>query len=117
MRSPTSSMLRRSRLKGSERNFCCYKVTERPPVESASCWPDGVGFDHEHDGALRRAGAVHDAFWNDDSLARAEVDGAGIVFCGGGVLGIDEIDEKAAFDDVEELVLPLMIVPVIVSMD
>jgi len=36
--------------------------------------------------------------------------------CGGGVLGIDEIDEQTAFDDVEELVLPLMIVPVIVSL-
>jgi hypothetical protein len=56
---------------------------------SASRGPDGVGFDHQHDRALRRARAVHDAFWNDDSLARAEVDRAGIVFCGGGVLGID----------------------------
>ena len=59
---------------------------------------------------------MHDAFRNDDSLARAEVDGAGIVFCGGGVLGIYEIDEETAFDDVEELVLPLMVVPVIVSL-
>jgi hypothetical protein len=60
---------------------------------------------------------VHDAFGNDDSLTRAEVDGAGIIFCGGGVLGIDEIDEEAAFDDVEELVFALMVVPVIGSLD
>jgi hypothetical protein len=59
---------------------------------------------------------VHDAFGNDDSLARAEVDGAGTVFCGGGVLGIDEIDEEAAFDDVEKLVFALMGVPVIASL-
>ena len=84
--------------------------------KSASCGADGVGFDHEHYGALRGARAVHDAFGNDDSLARAEVDGTGIVFCGGGVLGIDEVDEQTAFDDVEEFVLPLMVVPVIVSL-
>jgi hypothetical protein len=60
---------------------------------------------------------MHDAFGNDDSLARAEVDGTGIVFCGGGVLRIDEIDEQTALDDVEELVLPLMVVPVIVSLN
>jgi hypothetical protein len=60
---------------------------------------------------------VHNAFGNDDSLARAEVDGTGIVFCGGGVVGIDEIDEQTAFDDVEELVLLLMVVPVIASLD
>ena len=60
---------------------------------------------------------MHDAFGNDDSLARAEVDGARVVFCGGGVLRIDEIDEQTAFDDVEELVLLLMVVPVIVSLD
>ena len=60
---------------------------------------------------------MHDAFRNDDSLARAEVDCTGIVFCGGGVLRIDEIDEQAAFDDVEELVLPLMVVPVIAPLN
>jgi hypothetical protein len=59
---------------------------------------------------------VHDAFGNDDSLARGEVDGAGVVFCGGGIVGIDEIDEETAFDDVEELVLTLVVVPVIVSL-
>jgi len=59
---------------------------------------------------------MHDAFGNDDSLARAEVDGAGIVFCGGGVVRIDEVDEETAFDDVEEFVLPLMVVPVIASL-
>jgi hypothetical protein len=59
---------------------------------------------------------VHDAFGNDDSLTRAEVDGAGVVFCGGGVLGIEEIDEETTFDDVEELVLQLMVVPVIASL-
>jgi hypothetical protein len=50
-------------------------------------------------------------------LGRAEVDGAGIVFCGGRVLRIDEIDEQTAFDDVEELVLPLVVVPVIFPFD
>jgi hypothetical protein len=60
---------------------------------------------------------MHDAFGNDDSLTRAEGDGAGILLCGGWVLRVDEIDEETAFDDVEELVLALMIVPVIASLD
>jgi hypothetical protein len=59
---------------------------------------------------------MHDSFGNDDSLTRAEVDGSGIVLSGCGVLRIDEIDEQTAFDDVEELVFVLMIVPVVVSL-
>lgn len=57
--------------------------------ESASSGADGVGFYHEHDGALRCAGAMENIFGDDDSLAWIEGDGAGIVLAGCGVDGVD----------------------------
>lgn len=73
---------------------------------SAAGGDDGLGLDHENDGALRGAGAVHDALGDDDALARPEGDRAAL-----------EVDMKEAFDDVEEFVVRIVLVPVVFALD
>ncbi len=92
-----------------------FAGTTRPGLTAGGL--DGVGFDHEHDGAFRRAWAMHDAFGNDDSLSRREGDGARVVLCRRWVGGVDEVDVELAFDNVKELVLLLVLVPVVVAFD
>src|SRR5262245_6942316 len=57
--------------------------------------------DHENDGALRGARAVHDPLRHREALPRPELDGPPF-----------EIDDPSPLDHVEELVLMVVLVPV-----
>ena len=55
---------------------------------------------------MRRAGAMDHSLGNDETLSRIELDGA-----------VFKIDEQLALDDVEELVVRIVLVPVILTLD
>src|SRR5215472_12425575 len=66
---------------------------------------DSRRLDHEDDASLGRARPVHDAARNGESLARQKLDAAPF-----------EIDEEAPVDDIEELVLVVVLVPVVFAL-
>src|SRR5579871_6750576 len=66
---------------------------------------DAGAFDHQDDGAFGSARAVHDALGHDEALARAEIDRA-----------LLQIDQEMPFEDEEELVQVVVLVPVILAL-
>jgi hypothetical protein len=70
-----------------------------------SCRDDCRSFDHENDGALRRACAVNDPFRYDVSLLRLKIDR--LIF---------EINDEVTVEDKEELIVIVMLVPVVLPL-
>src|SRR6266705_6604327 len=63
-------------------------------------------FHHQNHSSLLRSRPVKDSFRHDETLSRTELDGAAF-----------EIDQQQAFDNIEELVIRVMLVPMIFTFD
>src|ERR1700722_5888751 len=73
---------------------------------SIAGWNDPCILDHQNHGSSRSAGAVDDAFGNDETLPRSQGDSA-----------ILKINQQLALDDVKEFVVFVVLVPVIFTFD
>src|SRR5262245_29938739 len=78
----------------------------RVGANSVSGRNDTRALDQENRGALRRARAMMGALRYHEPLPRRQLDAAAF-----------EIDEQPSFDDVEELVLVVVMVPVVFALD
>src|SRR6266545_2615037 len=74
---------------------------------SVSVGTDSVTFEHQHDSPFCRARAVHDPLWNDKPLPRLQLHRSS-------TLSI-QVDDEAAFDDVEEFVFRRVLVPMVLT--
>jgi hypothetical protein len=72
---------------------------------SVAGWDYSGAFSHKNDGALGGAGTVLHASGNGESLAGSEFDGAAL-----------ELNDEFSFDDVEELILVIVLVPMELAM-
>src|SRR5215207_3093570 len=74
---------------------------------------DGSRLDHQDDRALWGARAMHDALGDDETLARRQFHHSAWRHS---VRALLEIDEEPTFDDVEELVVGVVLMPVILAL-
>src|SRR4051812_15635596 len=77
---------------------CGISSRSRPSIAGSY---DPLRFDHQYDGALRRAGAMDDTLRHGESLLRRELNRAAL-----------KVDQEFALHHVEELVLLVVLVPV-----
>src|SRR5690242_20499776 len=74
-------------------------------LSTASGGDDTGVFHHEHDRSLRSARAMQNSLGDHHALPRTEFHGAAF-----------EINQQLSFDDVEELIIVIMLVPVIFAL-
>src|SRR5438046_2954911 len=67
---------------------------------------DAASLDHQHHRALRRPRTMHHPFWYHHALSRRELKRPAF-----------DVDEQLAFDDVKELVVIIVLVPVVFAFD
>ena len=84
----------------------CQDMTRQISSASVPGRNNPCVLEHQDNGALRCSRSVKYAFWYNESLTWRELHDA-----------LFQIDKQLAFDDVEELVIVVMFVPVVLALD
>src|SRR5215207_6530690 len=95
------------------RRMCGHPAALARNDTSVTGWNDRGRLDHEDHRALGRSRAMHHTLRHDEPLARQQFDYPPWGLAVGALL---EVDEEPPLDDVEELVIVVVLMPVIFAL-